>query len=164
VAVPGLDGVWALLAYAGPARALVRGLKYRNRRAALGRLADALGARLADVGPEVVTWVPAVPAHRRERGYDPGELLARRVARVLRVPARRLLVRRGDRPQTGQGRAARLAGPDLAVRRRVPARVLVVDDVVTTGGSLAAAARALREAGADRVHAAVLAATPGPPG
>jgi predicted amidophosphoribosyltransferase len=164
VEVAGVDGVRVLLAYVGPARPLVRGLKYRNRRAALGLLADALAAHLVDLHPDVVTWLPALPANRRARGYDQAELLARRLARRLHVPARRLLVRRGDRGQTGLGRTARLAGPDLTVPGRVPARVLVVDDVVTTGASLAAAARALRPAGARRVHGAALAATPAPVG
>jgi predicted amidophosphoribosyltransferase len=82
----------------------------------------------------------------------------------LGVPSRRLLVRRGQRAQTGLDRRARLAGPLLSSRCRAPAHVLVVDDVVTTGGSLQAAARVLRGAGAERVQAAVLAATPAPAG
>ena len=164
VEVRGVDAVRVLLAYEGPGRRLVQGLKYRNRRAALALLSRALAERLDGDGADVVTWVPALPANRRRRGYDQAELLARRVGRRCRIPVRRLLVRRGSRSQTGLGRAARLAGPDLVPRGRVPPRVLVVDDVVTTGGSLGAAARALRAAGATHVRAAVLAATPAPVG
>jgi predicted amidophosphoribosyltransferase len=158
--VRGVDQVRVLLAYDGPGRELVQGLKYRNRRAALAPLSRALADRVDDLRPDVVTWLPALPAHRRRRGYDQAQLLARRLGRARRLPVRRLLARRGDRSQVGLDRAARLVGPDLVVHGRVPPVVLVVDDVVTTGGSLAAAARALRAGGADRVHAAVLAATP----
>jgi predicted amidophosphoribosyltransferase len=151
------------MAYEGVAREVVRGLKFRNRRAALGRLADA-AADLVDEPVDLVTWVPAAPGHRRERGYDQAELLARRVAVRLRRPARRLLDRRSGPAQTGLGRARRLAGPDVGPRCATAGCVLVVDDVVTTGGSLAAAARALRSAGARRILGLGLAATPAPGG
>jgi predicted amidophosphoribosyltransferase len=157
--VPGVDRAWALMAYTGPARDLVRGVKFRNRRAAVDSLARA-AAGLVEEPVTVVTWVPADPAHRRERGFDQGELLARRVGRALRRPARRLLARSPGRAQTGLDRAARLLGPPLRARGRAPDRVLVVDDVVTTGASLATAARVLRLAGARRVLAVVIAATP----
>ena len=156
--VAGVDAAWALLAYAGVGRELVRGLKFTNRRAAVGVLARAMAALVVAAGAEVVTWVPATPSHRRARGYDQAELLARRCAASLSVPARRLLVRRADRSQTGLDRRHRLTGPDLRSRRPVTGSVLVVDDVVTTGASLSTAAAVLRDAGADRVLALTLAA------
>ena len=162
--VRGVDSVLVLLAYEGPARPLVQGLKYRNRRAELALLSRALAERLDEPLADVVTWVPALPANRRRRGYDQAELLARRLGRACHLPVRRLLVRRGSRSQTGLDRSARLAGPDVVARGRMPPQVLVVDDVVTTGASLRAAAVALREAGARHVRAAVLAATPPPTG
>lgn len=160
VAVEGVDRTWVLMAYEGAGRELIRGLKYTNRRGALAPLVRSAIA-LVDEEPDVVTWVPADPDHRRERGYDQGRLLARRMARRLGRPARGLLVRGRSRPQTGLDRRRRLEGPPLDTRGPVAGTVLVVDDVVTTGGSLTAAARALRAAGAERVLALALAATPG---
>lgn len=158
---PGIDACVALLAYDGPGRQLVSRLKYRNERAALGRLAAALAA--AAPPGEVVTWVPTTADRRRERGFDQAELLARRVARPLGLPCRRLLRRRPGPAQTGRSRAERRAAPPAFTARRPAAgTVLLVDDVVTTGATAAAAARALRATGADRVVLLAAARTPPP--
>ena len=111
---------------------------------------------------DVVTWAPTAPGRRRARGYDQAEVLARAVGRSLGVPVRGLL-RRTDRagPQTGRRRAERLArAPTFVATRRVPDRVVVVDDVVTTGATLQAAASALVAGGAHSVRAVAAAATP----
>lgn len=156
--VPGLDSLRVLFAYEGPTRRLVAALKYRNARRVVPRLAAELAGVVAH-RPDVVTWVPAAPANRRRRGYDQGEVLGRRLARRLGVPAVRLLARRGG-AQTSSTREERLTGPILAVRAAVHGSVLVVDDVVTSGASLTAAAAGLRGAGAGRVDAVVVAARP----
>ncbi len=109
-------------------------------------------------GVDVVTWVPASRQGARARGYDQGRVLARAVARGLGVPARRLLVRRPGPKRMGADRARRLAGPDLRCPVASPLRVVVVDDVLTTGASLAAAGWALRAAGAERITGLVVAA------
>jgi predicted amidophosphoribosyltransferase len=152
----------ALLAYDGPARRLLSRLKYANERAALRGLATAL-AGAAPPGAGVVTWVPTTTARRRERGFDQAELLARAVARRLRLPCRPLLRRAPGPPQTGRSRAERRAAPPAFTARRPAAGpVLLVDDVVTTGASAAAAARTLRRAGAPRVLLLAAARTPPP--
>ena len=152
-APPGLDWCGAFLAYEDVGREVVARLKYRNARAGLPWLADGMAglarAAAGEGGLDVVTWAPTTPARRRERGFDQGRLLARAVARRLGLPCRPLLRRLPGPPQTGAGRRERLAGPRLvAARRAVPPRVLVVDDVVTTGATLSAAAGVLRPAGA----------------
>jgi ComF family protein len=157
-------GVIAALSYRGTGKQLVAGLKFRNRRHAAHSLAELLAARLATVQVDVVTWAPTSARRRRSRGYDQAELVARALARRLGLPCRRLLRRVPGPPQTGRSRSQRLAGPAFVARpSRRPLRVLLIDDVVTTGATLASAGRALRAAGASHVVLAAAAATPPPP-
>jgi len=150
---PGLDSYVALMAYDDVAATIIRRLKYSNHRDALPRLAEALAVRLGPVAFDQLTWVPSTAGHRRSRGFDQGELLARRLGRP-----ERLLRRTDARPQTGRSRADRLAGPSFEALAPVSGTVLLVDDVRTTGSSLSAAARVLRSAGASSVIGATLAA------
>lgn len=118
-------------------------------------LASTVGEQVA-AGVDVITFVPASRARRRERGYDQGRDLARFVGSRHDRPARRLLRRRGASSQHGGSRHQRLDGPTLTATRCGPWRILVVDDVATTGASLQAAANALISAGAAEVRAAVV--------
>jgi competence protein ComFC len=157
------DGVVVAAPFSGRVRDVLLGFKYRNRRAVAGHLAGLLVNRLVATGRRVdlVTWAPTSGRRRRERGFDQAELVARQVARQLGVPCRRLLERVGDGPQTGRDRLGRLRGPTFRAHPRVPAaRLLVVDDVITTGATLAAARAALLRAGATEVVPAAFAATP----
>lgn len=154
VEVAGLDAFAACWIHAGKAAALVRSLKYGRSTA----LVTLIATRMAAVAPaaDVVTWAPCTPERRRRRGFDPAELLARALARRMGLPVRASLRRLDRQPQTARSRAGRLAGPDLRVRRaRIGGRVLVVDDVCTTGSTLRTAAAALRSSGAGSVAAAV---------
>lgn len=141
--------------YEGTAREVVARLKYRNARSSVSWLAAGMADLVDADGIDVVTWVPTTPSRRRQRGFDQGRVLARAVARRLHRPCRPLLRRREGPPQTGRSRLQRLNGPDLVVRTwgAPPPRVLLVDDVVTTGATMAAAARVLRQAGTVAVHA-----------
>jgi predicted amidophosphoribosyltransferase len=149
-----------VLAYEGIGRELVSRLKYRNARAAIPRLGRAMAARVDPTRVDVVTWAPTTPVRRRERGFDQAELLARAVARNLGRRCAPLLRRPKGLPQTGRSRADRRHGPAFVAVGPVPEGVLLVDDVVTTGATLSAAAKALREAGARRVLAVPAARTP----
>ena len=167
---PALDTCTALLAYEGVGRELVARLKYRNARAAAGFLAGVMAA-LVDPGEvDVVTWAPTTASRRRRRGFDQAALLARLVARRIGRPCRPLLRRPPGPPQTGRAGAARRL-PARAFEARAPRpgpgrghapgrRILLVDDVVTTGATMTAAARALRAAGAVDVHGLAAARTP----
>ena len=158
--------VWAPVAYEGPGRALVRGLKYRG---AAG-LAEPMAAAICAGAPwldGVLAPVPLHPRRRRQRGYNQAERLAAALHRRCGLEVADCLERRGPAAarQVGRGRAERRAGPGLAMSVKdgaeAPERAVLVDDVCTTGATLAACAAALRAAGTRHVTAVVYARTPG---
>lgn len=145
----------AAFAFEGPARAAVHRLKFGGWR----QVAEALGASMAAIerGPvDVVTWVPLSRARLAERGFDQARALALVVGRELDLPARGLLQRIGrtdpQAKRTGAERREAMRGRFAAVLGRpVPPRVLLVDDVLTTGATAAACAEALACSGAREV-------------
>lgn len=161
--------LWAPLAYEGAARALVRGLKYRGACA----LAGPMAAQMAANAPPGVLHaratlvpVPLHPARLRSRGFNQAERLAAALADRAGIASCDCLERRGaSTRQVGRDREERLAGQPGAVvlgpGRPVPGNVLLVDDVATTGATLAACAATLLCAGAHSVRAVTFARTPG---
>ena len=158
MAQPECDAAVVAVAYEGIARRLILNLKYRNRRQVVVVLAELLAQRVLQSVPniatvcDVVTWAPTSTARVRRRGLDQAELLARRLARVLDVPCRQLLIKTSTNVQTGASREERLRGSVFSARKLgVNSHVIVVDDVVTTGTTLRCAADALHKAGARQV-------------
>lgn len=164
---PPLASTRAVFRYEPPLDRLLPRLKF-HRDFAAGRLLAGLMAEALGDAPRPVAVVP-LPLHRdrlRRRGYDQALELARPLARTLGLPLRDdLLVRiRDTAPQSRLDAAARrrntrhaFAVDARAVARGLPAHVAVVDDVMTTGATLHAAAIALRRAGVARVDAWVCA-------
>jgi ComF family protein len=151
----------------GPARASVHALKYDGELRLVAPLAELMAARWrrASVGGEILVPVPIHAERRRQRGFDQAELLARGVGerlglrvvcaleRAARTTAQHQLGRRARQKNVSQafGVAPRHAG-------EISGRWLVlVDDVVTSGATLAGCARGLYEAGAFAVSALTLA-------
>jgi predicted amidophosphoribosyltransferase len=164
---PGLPHLVSAAAYDGEVRSALLAHKEHGRRGLTRPLGEALARAVAALGPPGGVLLVPVPSSRaavRARGQDHARRLAAAAARELPgCRARPLLVpARAVADQSGldsRQRAANLAGA-LRARQPLPGvRVVVVDDVVTTGATLVEAARALRAAGADVRGAAVVAAT-----
>ena len=153
--------------FTGTTRRALHALKYGGER----RLAPPLGAAIArrwaraGAGGDVLVPVPASPDRVRDRGYDQAALLAEEAGRRLRLPVVRAVER--TRATTAQfdldraGRAANLGGAFRVAPSR-PAQVagrwvILVDDVVTTGATLAACAVALLYGGAAAVSGVAVA-------
>ncbi|ADB53014.1 ComF family protein [Conexibacter woesei] len=152
------SAAWAPLAYDGTARRLVAALKFGG---ALP-VAQLMAAQIAAGAPRellrdvVLVPVPLHPARRRARGFDQAGRIAGALADRSGLPLVRCLRRGGPATrQLGASRATRRASGRLAitVADAVPPRVLLVDDVHTTGATFDACARALRGAGAAEVAA-----------
>jgi ComF family protein len=153
--------------FGGPVRAALHALKYGGERRLAGPLAEAIAARWQAAGRagDLVTWVPVHPRRRRDRGFDQAEELARRMAATIGLPVARTVKRvTATTAQHGLGQAERLA--NLAGAFVVPTDdrsavaghwPILVDDVVTTGATLAACAAVLRAAGAISVSAIAVA-------
>lgn len=156
---PGVEVISAL-EFAGPTARIVRAFKTDGRTGLARVLGVALAAALAaaPVGATVTT-VPASRASDRRRGYRPVDLLVRR-AGARPVPLLRMTRASADQRGLGrEGRRVNMAGA-LTARAPLSGAVVVVDDVLTTGATLREAARAVQDAGAERVVAVTLAYTP----
>lgn len=153
---PGLTNAWAAAPHEGIARDLVAALKFRRLLPAADVAAQLIAARIPSelLFEREVVPVPPAPLRRAWRGYDPAGELALALARLTGTPLSACLRRRGSGRQRGRGRGERLANaPRIEARGRVPERPLLLDDVMTTGATLAASAAALRSAGALDVKA-----------
>jgi ComF family protein len=154
-----------LLAFDGAPRALIHALKYGRRTSVAASLVRAVLPALAQLplsGLEIVVPVPLHAVRLRERGFNQAALLAEEVGRALGQPVRSGLRRtRATREQTGLTRARRLGNVAAAFAadpdRFRGSHVLLLDDVVTTGATLGAAAAALVRAGAESVVCVALA-------
>lgn len=167
-----LDALISRWSYEEPLDSVIHGLKF-GRLEYLGfDLADGLHRLLEEVEREfdVVVPIPLYWHRRLARGYNQAEAIARPLARLVALPmVRALRRRRPTRPQARLSRHQRKTNLRLAfapARRRcariADRRLLLVDDVVTTGATLEAAARCLKDNGARSVVALTAGRTPMP--
>ncbi|HJU21352.1 MAG TPA: ComF family protein [Casimicrobiaceae bacterium] len=163
---PAFDLTFAAWRYAFPADRLLQALKYGGRLALAEPLAQALAlairARDAPL-PDRIVAMPLSKRRQRERGFNHAHEIGRYVASSLDIPLGNDLARKRDAPpQAGLSKRERVANvrgafdADADVAGRA---IALVDDVMTTGATIEAAARALKKAGAIRVDAWVVART-----
>lgn len=155
---PGVDLAVAAAQFEGVARRIVHGLKYGHS-LSLARIAASamLEALPTAERPGAVVPVPAGPSRRRWRGFDPAEELAIAAAELGGLPLSPCLARSDGPRQVGRTRRERTSDPPrVRVAGEVPERVLLVDDVLTTGATLSACAAALRGADCRRIVALTL--------
>ncbi len=152
----GIDLAISAAGYEGAARELAHALKYGRRLGLAGFCAELMAGAcpegelrgvLVPVPPSAVRW--------RWRGFDPAEEIALALARRTGLPAGPCLRRLPGPRQVGRPRAERLADPPRVELRAAPApgSALLIDDVHTTGATLAACAAALRGGGSRRIVA-----------
>ena len=164
---PAYTQAWSAYPYIAPLHDALLLFKYRKKVS----LAKALGDLLQDAAPpfphlDIVIPVPLHPTRLREREYNQSLLLADRLNRRLRLPLSydNLVRSRHTPPQTELSRAVRLTNLRRAFEVRRPSevlgkRILLVDDVMTTGTTVHECAKALRKAGASDVYVCTLART-----
>jgi ComF family protein len=134
----------------------VRAWKERGLRPVATLAAELVAAHVEPPAVDVITSIPADPVRQLSRGHHPADLLAQELGARWGLEWTALLRRtRSVRRQTGLSLAERrrnVRDAFAAVSATVPSRVLVVDDVYTTGATVDAAARVLRSAGASHVE------------
>ena len=154
---------WYVGLHRGALKRLIEDYKFHNVR----QNGHILGDLLSDVLPEmpnddVITTIPTIPSHIRQRGYDHAAILAKTVADSKDLRYKPLIVRKNHTTQRGANRQLRLRQAQIAFTcpGAVPRSVLVIDDVATTGASLNAAAAQLKLAGAQQVWVATITREP----
>lgn len=151
---------YSLGPYEGPLGVLIREAKYGRNLGVIDRLGRHLGLAITGrVEVDAVVPIPIPTVRRWVRGFDQGERLGLGISAVTGLPMRTVLSRRRGPPQVGKGSSERRKLPvcTMSVSDGVlPDRIVLVDDVRTTGATLHAAARALRRRGVSHICAITL--------
>lgn len=157
-----LTGVIVASHYDGDIKSAIQLLKYHRTLAAANILGDILAEYTAPANFDIITAAPINSRHFRQRGYSQSALIAKRLARKVSLPYANLLNKTGTTRQVGTARKLRWAQISGTVFARQPyliknQRILIVDDVVTTGATLSECAAILKQAGAKNVWGAAVA-------
>jgi ComF family protein len=155
-----LYSVRPMTVYEGLAKGLIWQLKFERLRAGAETVAETL-ATLPYDPDEILVPVPTATSRVRQRGYDQAAVIARELARHTGLEHSRLLSRLGQQRQVGKSRQQRKSQMKelfLPTGNVTNKRIVLVDDVITTGATLEACAGILKKAGAKQVRAVVFAA------
>jgi len=158
-----IHSMWALSPYHGPMGSLIRQGKYMSKR----RLFTVLGRLMAEAALDLpafdaIVHVP-VPWHRKiHRGFDQAEVLAQAIQTFLSVPHYKVLRRKGFERQaqkTMEARAQNFLSQFYCLEQKLPSRILLVDDTITTGATLEACGAALYQQGVEEIIGFALSST-----
>lgn len=163
-----LDSFAAVWYYEGSVRGSLLRFKFRGARSYADAYGKLVAMKLQETTEEefdLLTWIPVSPLRKLRRGYDQVELIARSAGRELGMePIPTLKKIRHNRPQSGISDGAKRRANVLGVYRVVDPglvagkRIVLLDDILTTGATMSEAARVLKTAGAKEVHCAAVAA------
>jgi len=149
--------------YDGLPKTLIKRFKFERAIAACDPIAELISDTLPYLKPEtVITFIPTATSRHRMRGYDQSELLAKRIAKIKGATFVPLLERSSQTRQVGSTKKQRIIQASNMFRLRHEraaeiSEVIIIDDILTTGASLEAAAGLLKKAGIKQVSAAVFA-------
>lgn len=156
--------VWVHAQYDSETKRLIYALKYGRVRGAASVIASLLDDTLPYFEPSSTVFVPipTSPARVRARGLDHTLLIAKELSAIRDIPVATPLFRSTNTQQVGASRKLRLSQLDGAMQYKnnnidVRSRIILIDDLMTTGGSLIAATRTLKQAGHTHVYAAAFA-------
>lgn len=155
-----LRSVYTAIEFDELSKELIYCLKFNRSIAAAKNIAQLVYEVLPIDRFDVITHLPTATNRVRRRGYDQAELIAKQLGKIADLPARRLLKRLTQHRQVGSSRLQRQENaPKMFLatdQTKQYRRILIVDDIMSTGASLEAASKALKSQGAYRVEAAVL--------
>lgn len=154
--------VWVRGTYEAAAKELIYRMKFERAKAASLLVAELMDESIPYLPTDtVVTYVPTATSRIRTRGYDQSKLLAKGIAKQRDLQLQNLLIRRGQSRQVGSSRKHRI---EQATHNYLTTSsslnidtVLLIDDITTTGATIEAAAKQLKQAGVKRVYGAVFA-------
>jgi ComF family protein len=162
--------VWLTTDYGSAAQSLVTTYKFNHRRSCAVDVAKLMQATLYKYNDDemlnrknyLISHIPTATSRVRQRGFDHAKLIARQISIATGLEQADLLIRLGQSQQVGASRTQRQRQAEGTYRAKDLARIsgrniLLIDDVVTTGATLAAAAKQLRRAGAKSVDGLVFA-------
>lgn len=153
--------------YRGAAKKLIKEMKFRNGRScartAARVMTDSLIKHIGSFMPDIIIPVPLHRTRKNERGYNQASLIAKSVSKILKLPFSASKLRRVRNTPSQRGlhpdeRIKNVKGA-FAVRGKLPANIILIDDVATTGATVNECAAALLKGGAKRVIALTLAKT-----